>query len=127
MVATSSIHEASCECVWLRSMIQHIQETCELPSIRGNATKLYEDNAACIAQIKGRFIKYDKTKHISPKFFYTHELQKKSEIDVQQIRLCNNLANLFIKVLPSTTLKKLRYDIGMRILRDLLIEMLKKS
>ncbi|WKA11447.1 hypothetical protein VitviT2T_028944 [Vitis vinifera] len=59
MVATSSnhleilaIHEISRECVWLRSMIQHIQETCGLPSIRGNATILHEDNAACIAQIK---------------------------------------------------------------------------
>ena len=38
MVATSSnhleilaIHEISRECVWLRSMIQHIQETCGLP------------------------------------------------------------------------------------------------
>ena len=81
MVATSSnhseilaIHEANRECVWLKSMIQHIQETCGLPSIRGNATTLYEDNVACIAQIKGRFIKGDRTKHISPKFFYTHEL-----------------------------------------------------
>ena len=81
MVATSSnhseilvIHEASRECVWLRWMIQHIQETCGLPSIKGNAIVLHEDNAACIAQIKGGFIKGDKTKHISPKFFYTHEL-----------------------------------------------------
>ena len=64
MVATSSnhleiivIHEASCECVWLRSMIQYIQETCGLPSIKGNGTKLHEDNVACIAQIKGGFIK----------------------------------------------------------------------
>ena len=38
-------------------MIQHIQETCGLPSIRGNATVLYEDNVACIAQIKEGFIK----------------------------------------------------------------------
>ena len=60
-----AIHEASRECVRLRSMIQHIQETCGLPSIRGNATKLHEDNVACIAQIKGRFIKGDRTKHIS--------------------------------------------------------------
>ncbi|KAL6339966.1 hypothetical protein AAG906_038801 [Vitis piasezkii] len=134
MVATSSnhseilaIHEASRECVWLRSMIQHIQETCGLPSINGNATVLHEDNVACIAQIKGGFIKGDKTKHISPKFFYTHELQKKGEIDVQQIRSCNNLADLFTKALPSTTLKKLRYDIGMQRLRDLPFEMLKKS
>ncbi|KAL6339409.1 hypothetical protein AAG906_032941 [Vitis piasezkii] len=134
MVATSSnhseilaIHEVSRECVWLRSMIQQIQETCGIPSIRGNATVLHEDNAICIAQIKGGFIKGDRTEHISPKLFYTHKLQKKGEIDVQQIRLCNNLANLFTKELPSTTLKKLRYDIGMRRLRDLPFEMLKKS
>ena len=61
-------------------MIQHIQETCGLTSIRGNATVLHEDNVACIAQIKGRFIKGDKTKHISHKFFYTHELQKKVKL-----------------------------------------------
>ena len=66
MVATSSnhseilaIHEASRECVWLRSMIQHIRESCELSSIKNNATILYEDNAACIAQIKGGYIKGD--------------------------------------------------------------------
>ena len=86
-------------------MIQRIQETCGLPSIRGNATMLHEDNAVCIAQIKGGFIKGDRTKHISPKFFYIHELQKKGEIDVQQIRSCNNLADLFTKALPSTALK----------------------
>ena len=53
--------------------------------------------------------------------------KKKGEIDVQQIRSCNNLADLFTKALHSTTLKKLRYDIGMRRLRDLPFEMLKKS
>ena len=59
MVTTSSnhskilaMHEASRECVWLRSMIQHIRESCGLPSIKNNPTVLYEDNAACIAQIK---------------------------------------------------------------------------
>ena len=25
-----AIHEVSCECVWLRSIIQHIQESCGL-------------------------------------------------------------------------------------------------
>ena len=119
MVATSSnhseipaIHETSYECVWLRSLIQHIQEICGLTSIRSNATVLHEDNVACIAQIKEGFIKGDRTKHISHKFFYTHELQKKCEIDVQNFRSCNNLADLFTKALPSTTLKKLRYDFG---------------
>ena len=77
-------------------MIQHIQETYELPFIRGNATKLHEDNAACIVQIKGGFIKGDRTKHIPPKFFYTHELQDKGEIDVQQIRSCNNVVDCYL-------------------------------
>ena len=85
---------------------------------------LHEDNVACIVQIKGWFIKGD---NISPNFFYIHELQKKGEIDVQQIQSCNNLADLFTKALPSTTLKKLKYDIGMRRLRYLPFEMLEKS
>ena len=90
MVATSSnhseilaIHEASRECIWLRSMIHHIQESCGLSSVKDKPIILFEDNAACIAQIKGGYIKGDRTKHISPKFFYTHELQKNGEIDVQ--------------------------------------------
>ena len=57
--------------------------------------------------------KGDKTKHISPKFFYTHELQKNGEIDVQQIRSSDNLADLFTKALPTSTFRKLIYKIGM--------------
>ena len=69
-----TIHEASRECVWLRSVIQHIQGKCGLSSIKGSPTILYEDNTVCITQIRGGYIKGDKTKHISPKFFNTHEL-----------------------------------------------------
>ena len=114
MVATSSnhseiivMHEGSRECVLLRSMIQHIRKSCGLYSIKNKPTVLYEDNVACIVQVKGRYIKGDRTKHISPKFFYTHELQNSSEINVQQIRFSDNLADLFIKVMPTTTFKKL--------------------
>ena len=119
MVTTSSnhleiiaIHEASRECIWIRSMIQHIQESCGLPFIKDNMTTLCEDNATCIAQIKG-----DITKHISPKFFYTHELQKSGEIDVQQIRSSDNLADLFTKSLPTSTFKKLIHKIRTRQLK----------
>ena len=56
MMVTSSnhseilaIHEASRECIWLRSMIQHIQEACGLSSIKGDSTILFEDNVTCIA------------------------------------------------------------------------------
>ena len=80
-----AIHEASRECVWLRSVIQHIRENCGLSSIIKSPTILYEDNAACITQIRGGYIKGDRNKHIAPKFFYTHELQKICDIDVKQI------------------------------------------
>ena len=104
IVATSSnhaeiivIHEASRECVWLRSMIHFIREKCGLECDKVPTT-LYEDNAACIAQLKGGFIKGDRTKHISQKLLYTHELQKNGDINVQQIRSSDNVADLFTKL-----------------------------
>ena len=126
MVVTSSnhseilaIHKASRECIWLRSMIQHIRELCGLPFIKGGLTILFEYNLTCIAHITRGYIKGDKTKHISPKFFYTHELQKSSEIDVQQIHLSDNLVDLFTKLLSTSTFKKLLHNIKMRQLKDI--------
>ena len=69
-----TIHEASRECVWLRSVIQHIREKYGLSSIKNSPMILYKDNATCISQIRGSYIKGDRTKHITPKFSYTHEL-----------------------------------------------------
>jgi hypothetical protein len=93
-----------------------------LSSIKGSPTILYEDNVACITQIRGDYIKGDRTKHISPKFFYTHELQNSSDIDVKHIRSSDNLANLFTKSLLTATFKKIVHNIGMRRLKDLFID-----
>ena len=57
-------------------MDQYVQVSCGLSYKEETPTTLYEDNAACIAQLKGGYIKGDRTKHISPKFFFTHDLQK---------------------------------------------------
>ncbi|XP_073137256.1 secreted RxLR effector protein 161-like [Henckelia pumila] len=126
LTATSSnhseiiaMHEASRECIWLRSITQHIQESCGLPTTKDSPTTIFEDNTACIAQLKGGYIKGDRTKHISPKFFYTHELQQKGDIDVQQIRSSENVADLFTKALPTSTFKKLVQKIGMHQLKDI--------
>ena len=73
---------------------------------------LFEDNVASIAQIKE-----DRTKHIYPKFFYTHELQKSGKIDVQQIRSSDNVADLFTKSSPTSTFKKLIHKIEMHQLK----------
>ena len=78
------------ECVWLRSVIEHIQEKCGLSSIKESLTILYKNNVAYITQIRGGYIKGDRTKHISAKFLYTHELQKSGDIDVKQIRSTDN-------------------------------------
>lgn len=107
-----AIHEASRECVWLRSVTQHIQETCGLSSTKKTPTLVYEDNTACIEQLKQGYIKGDRTKHISPKLFYTHDLQQNGDIDVQQIRSTDNLVDLFTKALPTSSFEKLMLSSG---------------
>ncbi|GKE55121.1 hypothetical protein Tco_1490277, partial [Tanacetum coccineum] len=64
MGATSSnhakilaIHDASRECVWLRSVIQHIRESCGISSGQEAPAVIHEDNATCIAQLKDEYIK----------------------------------------------------------------------
>ena len=73
----------------------------------------------CIAQIKGGYIKGNRTKLISSKLFYTHDLEKNGDIIVQQICSKNNLPNLFTKSLSTTTFKKFVYNIGVQQLKDL--------
>jgi hypothetical protein len=85
----------------------------ELPTI------IYEDNAACIVHMQTGYIKSNITKHIAPKLFYPHELQKSGEIDILQTKSCDNLADLFTNSLPSSLFHKYVYGIGMRRLRDL--------
>ena len=94
-------------------MVHHIRNARGLPLITSILTTIYEDNVECIEQIKEGYIKGDRTKHISPKFFFTHKLQKSHEIEVNQIRSSDNVADLFTKDFPSSTFKKLTYDIGM--------------
>ena len=72
-----------------------------------------------ISLVLHRYIKSNITKHIVPKLFYPHELQKNEEINVLQIKSCGNLADLFTKSLPTSVFQKLVHEIGMRRLRDL--------
>ena len=69
-------------------------------------TTLYEDKTSCIAQIKGGYIKGDKTKYVSPKLFYTQDLEENDDITVQQISSKDNLTDLLTKSLPTTTFEK---------------------
>ncbi|GKD04714.1 hypothetical protein Tco_1179688 [Tanacetum coccineum] len=92
LVATSSnhaeviaLHEASRECVWLRSMTQLIVTTCGLKK-EESPTLIYEDNAACVAQMKEGYIKSDQTKHIPPRYLaYTQDLIKDNQIEMKYV------------------------------------------
>src|SRR5438132_5923557 len=119
LVATSTNHseiialyEASCECVWLRRMINHIQQSCCIGHIN-EPMIIYEDNSACIARMNMGYIKSNITKHIAPKLFYLHELQKNREIEILQTKSCDNLADLLINSLPTSLIQKYIFRIGM--------------
>jgi hypothetical protein len=112
-------YDAGRECIWLRSMIQHIQEECGLESVKENPMVIYEDNTACIAQIKEGYIKGDRTKHISSNFFSTHDLQKNGLINICQIRSSDNLADLFTKSLSRNIFEQLSHKIDIRYLKDI--------
>ena len=66
----------------------------------------------CVTQIKWGYIKGDKTKHISPKLFYTNDLEENGDTIVQ---ICseNNRIDLFTKLLPIATFEKLVHNIRM--------------
>jgi len=82
------------------------------------STTIYEDNSACISQLKEGYIKGDRTKHILPKKKFTHDLQRNGDIEIQKIRSCENLVDLFTKSLPRRTFEQLVHKIGLRHLKD---------
>ena len=77
MVATSAnhseilaIHEASRECICLKSMIQYIRESCGLFFIKSDPKILFEDNVECIAQITGGYWLLPKKCYFTPLIHY---------------------------------------------------------
>ena len=56
---------------------------------------------------KNNYIKWNRTKHISPKLFYTYKLQKIGEIDVLKICSSDNLIGVFTKSLSTLTFERL--------------------
>ena len=107
-----ALYEASRECVWLRRMINHIEQPGGISSMK-TPTVIYEDNAACVTQMQTGYIKSNMTKHIAPKLFFPHELQESREINVVQTKSCYNLADLFNKSLPTSSFGKCVRGISM--------------
>jgi hypothetical protein len=86
---------------------------------RFQPTIIYKDNTAYVAQMDTGYIKSNITKHIAPKLFYPHQLRQSGEIDILQIKSCDNFSDLFTKSLPTSIFQKLVRGLGMRRLRNL--------
>ena len=111
---------------WLRRLVHHIQEFCGV-EVDKTPTVLHEDNAACIAQMKNSYVKYEQqengthmTKHILPKYVYSYEHQENGNIEIQKIQTSENLMDLFTKALPRPSFEKLVCGFGMRRHKELL-------
>lgn len=64
-----ALHESDRECIWLRSsLIYHIQSICKLTFVTNIPIVIFEENVACMAQVRGGYIKGDRA-------LYTLELQ----------------------------------------------------
>ena len=71
-----ALYEASRECIWLRRFLRFIRSALGA-KVKLEPIKIFEDNAACVAQVQQGYIKSDRTKHIDPKFFFVHDLNGK--------------------------------------------------
>ena len=69
--------------------------------------------------MQGDYIKGDNSKHISPKFFYIHDLQKEGIIKAEKVQSKENQTDLFTKSLPKCIHQSLTHKIGMRRLKDI--------
>ena len=65
------------------------------------------------------YIKSNVAKDIAPKLFYPHKLRESGEINILQIKSCDNLTDLFTKSLPTSMFQKFVHKIDMRRLRNL--------
>jgi hypothetical protein len=98
-------------------VINHIQVSYGIELI-GSPTIIYEDNAACVAQMQSGYVKSNvNTLHLN---FFTHiNFKLMGKICILQSKSCNILANLFTKSLSYFTFSKCVAGIVMRRLRDL--------
>ena len=126
MTATSTNHaellafqEASREAVWLRTMQEFLAKQCKMNQ-KFKPTVIFEDNAACVAQMNTGFIKANRVKHISPHIFgFTQDLIETCQIEIRKIESENNIVDMLTKALPAYKHKKLVLEVGMKTLHEL--------
>ena len=89
-----AFHEATREAVWLHTMHKIITEQCGLTQ-DNKPTVIFEDNVVCVAQVRARFIKTDRVKHICPQVFgFSQDLIQSGQIEIKKVDSAHNIADI---------------------------------
>jgi tellurite resistance protein len=119
VVATSTAHselialyEGVREASWLHRVMMFVETSTGLTK-KVMPIRIYEDNEACIAQVRKGFMKTDATKHIDPKYQAWISQENGNVVDVQPINSERNTADVFTKALPKAVHWKHMNGLGM--------------
>ena len=88
------VTNTACEAVWLRRILDDLQQDDKEP------TTLFCDNMSTIAMIRN-LVFHNRTKYIEIRHHFIRELVDKKEITLQFCRTDEQLADIFIKAIPS--------------------------
>lgn len=84
----------------------------ELGYEQSEATKIYEDNQACIS-VANDPKEHKKMKHIDVKYNFLRDVIAKGFIELEYIPSEEQLADIMTKALPSKQFEKLRNGLGL--------------
>ena len=85
---------AACEALWLRRLLQDLQDKQE------DATTLFCDNMSAIAMSKNPVF-HARSKHIELKYHFIRELVENEDINLEFCKTGEQLADVFTKPLPA--------------------------
>ena len=99
--------ESTKEAVWLRSLLS------EILGVNNGSTPLLCDNEGAIRLVKNLEF-HQQTKHIDIKYHFIREKYQDEEKEIVYTSTKNQVADLFIKPLPTPRFNQLRKKIGVQ-------------
>lgn len=102
-----SATSAACEAVWLRRLLDDLNEKVTGPTI------IHCDNKSAISITKNPSL-HGRTKHIGTRFHFIHDLIGNGDIDVVYCKTDEQVADVFTKALPCHKFEAFRDALGVR-------------
>ncbi|KAE8706056.1 Detected protein of unknown function [Hibiscus syriacus] len=101
VAATSCV----CHAIWLRNLLK------EIGLIQEEPTKVCVDNKSAIALAKNPVF-HDRSKHIDIRYHYIRECVARKDVEVEYVKLQDQVADIFTKPLTSEDFLRLRNLLG---------------